>query len=199
MRGLLGAVGAASVMAGCSFEHGIAAGVQTDATSPRDAANEVQPDAPRDDAPGSDAGMPPDPRDAAPVTCPASYTLSDPAHPMSRYRLETASTTWEGAESACEADGPHSHLIVLDDDGERAWAFARNSSDQWAGISDRVLEDTWLPVTDQPIWFTGDATGNVPPKDCLVIKQEGTIADMCSAGHPYLCECDGYAVQPDRF
>lgn len=200
MRGLLGAVSAVGVIAGCSFEHGIMAGSADDAAGPRDAASEVQTDAPRDGASAVDASVPPDPPiDAAPLACPASYTLSDPARPMSRYRLETASSSWVGAESACEADGPTSHLIVLDDDAERAWAFARNSSDQWAGISDRIIEDTWLPVTDQSFWFTGNASGNVPPKDCLVIKQTGTVADMCSAGHPYLCECDGYAVQPDQF
>lgn len=172
--------------------------------SPPDAAAEVHEDARRADAAGGDSGpdaqLPDPPADAAvPAACPASYTLHDPARPASYYRLETASTSWAGAEALCEADGPTSHLIVLDDEAERAWAYARNTSDQWAGISDRVSEGTWLPVTDQPIWFAGTAAGNVPPKDCLVIKQTDTAADMCSGGHPYLCECDGYTVQPDQF
>jgi hypothetical protein len=204
MRGLLGAVGAVGVMAGCTFEHGIMPGSGDAAVIPHDGASDVHGDAPRDDAPVGDAGhdaLPPDPQpDAAtPASCPASYTLHDPARPASYYRLESASTSWAGAEALCEADGPTSHLIVLDDDAERAWAFARNTSDQWAGISDRISEGTWLPVTDQSIWFAGTAAGNVPPRDCLVIKQADTAADMCSAGHPYLCECDGYTVQPDQF
>lgn len=203
MRGLLGAVGAVGVMAGCTFEHGITGGTGDAGANPHDAASEVHGDASHGDAPPADASPdapPPDRQpDAGTAGCPASYTLHDPARPASYYRLETASTSWAGAEALCEADGPTSHLIVLDDDAERAWAFARNTSDQWAGISDRISEGTWLPVTDQSIWFAGTAAGNVPPKDCLLIKQTDTAADMCSTGHPYLCECDGYAVQPDQF
>lgn len=90
-------------------------------------------------------------------------------------------------------------LIVLDDDAERAWAFQQNNSDQWVGITDIDSEGSWIPVTDQAVWFAGPAYGNLPAKDCLYLNSTTTIAEACSGGHPYLCECDGQAANSQNF
>jgi hypothetical protein len=163
---------------------------------------------------GSDADPPPidampDARPDAPtppLPCPAGYTLTDPAHPGSQYRLVTASALWSSAEATCEADeidgvtGP-AHLLVLDDAAEAQFAWDHNTSDQWAGHSDLVTENAWLPVTDQPNVFTGAASGNNNGRDCLMISNTNseTTAESCMNGHPYVCECDGRRANPGHF
>jgi hypothetical protein len=163
------------------------------------------------DPPPSDAppDAPPDARPDAGTTllpCPTSYTLTDPAHPGSQYRLVTASTLWGSAEAACEADElggvtAPAHLIVLDDAAEAQFAWNQNPSDQWAGHSDQVTENAWLPVTDQSTVFTGAASGNNNGRDCLMISNTNseTTAETCMNGHPYVCECDGRRANPSHF
>lgn len=186
------------IFAGCSFEHGTP-GFPSDAAPALDAPTDARIEGTGDDGATPDAPVDSPPDGGGQAMCPASYNLHDPARPGSYYRMVTASAPWPMAEALCELDGSTSHLIVLDDQAERAWAYAQSSSDQWAGITDIVFEDTWLPVTDQASWYAGNATGNVPPKDCLVITQSDTAADMCGNGHPYLCECDGYGAVASQF
>jgi hypothetical protein len=100
---------AATLLAGCGFEHGALM------------SSTVSPDA-SDDADATDA--PPD----AP-TCPQTYAGG--------YRPITTPATWLDAEHACEADAPGlTHLVVLDDDGERAaiTAAIQSIGDAWVGI-----------------------------------------------------------------
>lgn len=136
------------------------------------------------------------------LQCPNGYTLTDSGHPGSFYKQVTASTTWSGAETDCEDDATAgtapTHLIVLDDQAEAAFAWTTNTSDQWVGHSDLVSEGDWLPVTDQSGVFTGNATGNNTNKNCLEVTQSSgqTTAETCTNGHPYLCECDGLAADP---
>jgi hypothetical protein len=158
---------------------------------------------------GPDSGQPPPvdaPPDAGPpLPCPAQYTLTDANHPGSQYRIVTASATWTDAEATCEADQiagmtQPAHLVVLDDAAEVALLWNHTNSDQWAGHSDRVAENAWLPVTDQPGVFTGATTGNNNGRNCLVITgATNTSADSCMTGHPYACECDGRAADPNHF
>jgi hypothetical protein len=183
-------VGVAYALSACAFNHGeVPPSDGSNGTPPGDARRDAPADAATDGRPPADAAI----DAAAPASCPATYGLHDPARPNSHYRSVTASTTWTGAEAICEGEG--THLIVLDSDAERAWAFQQNSSDQWVGITDIDNEGTWIPVTDQLVWFTGAASGNLPAKDCLYLNSTTTIAESCSGGHPYLCECDG--LQPD--
>ena len=140
------------------------------------------------------------------LPCPASYTLTDAGHPGSTYREVTASASWQAAETDCVNDqvatvtGP-THLIVLDDQPEAVFAWNQNNSDQWVGSSDLKTEGNFLPVTDQQTVFTGNATGNDGGKDCLMIHMSSgqTNADTCTNGHPYVCECDGRAENPNNF
>ena len=205
MWGRFGAIGShvgrglacafACALAACAFEHGIAPGADGSNPPPGDARRDAPIDAPNT-KPSPDA-----PPDAAlpPASCPAAYNLHDAARPNSHYRSVTASATWTSAEAMCEGDNVNSHLIVLDDDAERAWAFQQNNSDQWVGITDINSEGTWIPVTDQTVWFSGAASGNLPAKDCMYLNSTTTIAESCSGGHPYLCECDGQAADAQNF
>ncbi len=138
------------------------------------------------------------------ILCPSGYALVDLGHPGSFYKKVTASTTWQGAETDCENDASTTtaptHLIVLDDQAEAVFAWTTNTSDQWVGATDLQAEGTWLPVTDQQSVFTGNATGNNSNKNCLEVTQSSgqTTAETCANGHPYLCECDGNAANPQN-
>jgi hypothetical protein len=195
-RLVLWAAAGVVVLPGCRFEPGAPGGA----------------DDARRDGPVTDGMMAPDdgssndaPRADAPpsLLCPATYTLFDSARPNSRYRHVTASATWQTAEMTCEADGGNgllpAHLIVLDDEAERQWAFDQGSTDKWIGATDIKTEGTILAVTDQPAPFFGAAASNNMSKDCLYLDSSGTLMEVCSAGRPYLCECDGREADPTRY
>jgi hypothetical protein len=187
------AFGAIALVCGCSFHHGLLGGGPTDGPPLIDA---------RIDTP-IDAAITTDGDAMQVATCPTAYSLHDSARPMSFYRWVSASASWTSAESTCEGDASpatrSTHLIVLDDDAERAWAFAQNNSDQWVGMADNITEQTWLAVTDQPNPYVGNASGNLPNKDCMYLNTNETVAEGCTTGHPYLCECDSSAVDSTHF
>jgi hypothetical protein len=101
---------AATLAAGCGFEHG---GLMSSTSSP--------------DASDSDAAD--TPPDSSMRTCPQTYAGG--------YRPITTTSTWLDAEHACEADAPGlTHLVVLDDDAERAamTTAIQSIGDAWVGI-----------------------------------------------------------------
>jgi hypothetical protein len=187
-----------TVMPGCRFEPGALGAAD-------DARRDGPVDGVRDElSPGTDTMMLDAMRDGPPaLQCPPSYTLMDAARPNSRYRHETASAMWLAAELACETDAGLSyaptHLIVLDDSAERQWAFNQGTTDKWVGATDRKTEGTILAVTDQPAPFFGAANSNGDMKDCLYLDGGTTVMEVCTAGRPYLCECDGRAADPTRY
>lgn len=140
------------------------------------------------------------------LPCPTGYLLTDAGHPGSFYKQVTASTSWSAAETDCENDqiatvtGP-AHLIVLDDQNEAAFAWSTNNSNQWVGHTDIANEASWIPVTNQPNAFTGNATGNNNSRNCLEVTQSSgqTTAESCTQTRPYLCECDGNAADPANY
>lgn len=82
------------------------------------------PDANGDGANAADAMA-----DSATPSCPQTYTGG--------YRPITTAGTWLDAEHACEADAPGlTHLVVLDDDAERAaiTTAIQSVGDAWVGI-----------------------------------------------------------------
>jgi len=182
-------LGAIAFVAGCSFRHGVG-------TGPGDG----PPGDARKDAPGDVLGGD---GDTASLACPGTYALHDAARPMSFYRWVSASGSWGSAEALCENDASPTtrpaHLIVLDDDAERVWAFAQNNSDQWVGMTDNRHEGEWLAVTDQASPYVGNASGNLANKDCMILNTNETVAEGCSITHPYLCECDGLAADASHF
>lgn len=169
---------------GCSYNHGTIIDASPGGDVPRDIPG---------DTPSGDMN----PDMTIQGGCPLTYTLHDAARPNSFYRSITASVSWSVAEEICESDrlGLATHLIVLDDENERIWAFAQNTSDQWVGMTDAAASGIWVAVTVQPNPYVGQASGNLPSKNCLILKQSETAADGCTNGHPYLCECDMFALQ----
>jgi hypothetical protein len=196
---MLWAAAGVVVVPGCRFEPGTLGGAD-------DARRDGPGDGMRDEmSPGADtaavgdAGL-----DAPPsLLCPATYMLFDNARPDSRYRHVTASANWLAAEVTCEADGGSgflpAHLIVLDDEAERQWAFDQGTTDKWIGATDIKTEGAILAVTDQPSPFFGAAASDDTTKDCLYLDGSGTVMEVCMAGRPFLCECDGRAADPTRY
>ena len=167
-----------------------------------DAAGRVAADA----TPDSDGPLAPDDaatRDAG-FTCPRGYEIAGESG--SAYR-SGAALAWLAAESACEADGPGTHLVVIDDTAENATVDAISSASRtWIGYSDVVDPDTWRWVTSEPGfgggWDTGGGGADEPDGtgDCATMDQNGSWQDQsCADSRDYVCECDGRSADPDAF
>jgi len=169
------------------------------------------------DQPTSEAGA----IDADLSMCPTSYGLPVDGY-AARYRHYATGTTWDDAETLCERDVlGFTHLVVLQDDGERmaiilALAKAGSTTSVWIGLSDRVTEDQFLWVTDEPVgmppretppWPAGQPDNGGPgaPQNCVRIQgANSTTPTMfddadCTSIIDYICECDGYAPAADNF
>ncbi len=150
-------------------------------------------------------------RDASPVdvplNCPAAFGTG-------RYLHVPTPTFWPDAETACVlldtevGDGTYTHLAVLTD-GVECGLAARGlpDLDVWVGLSDRATDDTFLWVTDellatQPIpWGIGQPNSTSSRMQCATLDPGAAILDDSGCDttpHPYLCECDVYAEQPDH-
>ena len=148
-------------------------------------------DGPVDDGPTVDAQM-----------CPPGYTQIGP----SSYKgVGNQAIPWLSAEDACALDG--THLIVLDSEIERNATKAFLDKNVWIGLSDRVTEGTFIPVTDQQTnfppatgvpWAAGQPDGAQPNEHCVqMLVTTGELEDIpCGNGRAYICECDGFAENP---
>jgi hypothetical protein len=138
--------------------------------------------------------------------CPASYTKVG----TSSYRyVSNQAIPWLSAEDACVLDGTNTHLIVLDDDAERTTVQMVIDKNVWIGLSDRVTEGTFVPVTDQqtnyppelgPPWAAGQPDNAGPNENCVqLLETTGELEDVaCGNGRAYICECDGFPEDPSN-
>jgi cysteine-rich repeat protein len=115
---------------------------------------------------------------------------------------------WSEARIACEEEG--GHLATFESPSEYAAVQAIIHADDPVaiGLSDEVSEGTYRWVTNEPVGFTGWATGNPdnvggaadPPtagEDCVGIDlMKGGWNDYTCEPHPYLCEDDGWLIDP---
>ncbi len=141
-----------------------------------------------DDAPG-DAGA-----------CPQSYVVLPAAGTSSRYRAVDDSQTWQAAEAACEADGHH--LAIPDAASERTALYqALLTENIWVGVTDRVVEGTWMTVIGTPATYVPWAPGEPDAEDCVYISSATSlfVAQDCGSGRRYICECDGAAASPTSY
>lgn len=154
-----------------------------------------------------------------PSSCPESYDLPIDGSP-SRYRYVADGTTWTAAQAACAADSVGgTHLIVFDDDGERLGLMAALATrgivaSVWIGLTDRKTEDVFLWVTAQevgmpplstPPWGAGQPDDQNGVQDCVRVVGAGSTGaglfddGECSSVFAYVCECDGYAPEPNNY
>ncbi len=149
-----------------------------------------------DGAPGDDGSVA--------LNCPATYTRS---FGTSRYRVDNLNRQWLEAEQGCEADGPNSHLAVIDTlaeaNGVAGFALYVN---MWIGTSQRATAGLWLGVNGAAQSYLPWAT-NYPmsggSQDCiewLRFTAPGEYSNNpCSNMFPSVCECDGLPPDPTAF
>lgn len=149
--------------------------------------------------------VPPPPPDAAP--CGPGYDLQ-PEGQLSRYRIGAGMARWDDAEAACEADGAGAHLVVFDNTPEmnanEDIATAFGSVAFWIGISDRVTDMSFIPVTGGIPPFMPSWAANAPslagPSCLLFDPLARTLQDtVCPTLAYYICECDGVPVQDGAY
>jgi hypothetical protein len=144
-------------------------------------------------------------------SCPADYeTVGD-----SKYAFRTdpvTAKTWTAAHASCIVEGvdgssKFTHLAVIDDDLEIAELLAtgRVPGELHIGLTDAVVEDTFVWVTDQPYEAPYPAANMNPPwggnepndsnagEDCVAMNERGSFNDLaCIDVRLYLCECDEF-------
>lgn len=140
--------------------------------------------------PRSDAGA--DSGDAA-LVCPPTYTRDG----TSCYRASADTRTWLAAEAACEADGLGAHLAIIDDAAEAAIVSQYRTSETdnaWIGVSDRVLEGTYLTVVNRAPTYLQFANGQPDGagQNCIQLGTGIELRDNgCDSLDDYICEFDG--------
>lgn len=157
---------------------------------------------PPDGAPDASDG---NPTDDAMLACPASYTLTLSGS-TSLYRfVSNQAVPWTTANSRCTDDG--THLIVLSSETELSQInVVAGAGERWVGLSDRVTNGTFLPVTDEPTtfppasgspWATGEPTNDKP---CVATNDNGQLITLtCGNGRTFICECDGVPDDPTNY
>ncbi|XP_034003340.1 C-type lectin domain family 4 member E-like [Trematomus bernacchii] len=106
-------------------------------------------------------------------TCPAGWRKFG----SSFYLLSTEEASWEQSRDNCTAGG--AHLVTVDSEEEQELISSKIMEDTWIGLSDREEEGTWKWVDGSPLnlnltfWVKGEpSNGGVGEEDCAVIKPD---------------------------
>jgi hypothetical protein len=203
-------------LGGCDVLFGLERDKPAVDASPIDAAS---------DAPSSDRDASTDARIDAPIdapvgaVCPASY---GPVNNLTgSYRYLTGVRTWEQARDACAADQidgstRYTHLAVIDPDPERGSLTATHPAQRaWIGVSDRLVENVYLWVTDEPIqnyppttaitgvspWATGQPAHAGMADDCVAMDTTANFVEVDCTTTLYnaWCECDAFPINASHF
>ena len=135
--------------------------------------------------------------------CPAGY-VSIPRS-TTRYRFDPGPATWLAAELACEAEG--THLAIpdnIDESDSLGLTFLAGVQKMFIGVSDRVVEGTFVPVTGGALGFTrfaaGEPNGGANADGISLRGVNGVWEDEADAlAIEFICECDGKAADPTTF
>lgn len=135
--------------------------------------------------------------DAPSVGCPAGYVALTgvPGH---LYKVVPTTASWMTQHQACRLTSASAYLAIPDTIEElTAMDAIANATNYWVGISDSVVEDTWLTVLDTPQTFLpwqppapdDDAGGQ--GEDCVEsLSALHTFNDRrCNMSLPAICEC----------
>jgi hypothetical protein len=158
------------------------------------------------DDPTVDAGAD-DP--TTPLQCPAGYAAIGASR--TRYRVVEVNVPWEVAAADCNDDddtlgsaGGRTHLVVVGDVHEKAALTNQFSGNTWVGLSDTLVEGSFVWVTNEPTggfpivgerppWDAGDPDGG-RAENCVRFKNSFDFEDKsCAEVNSYVCECDAFA------
>jgi hypothetical protein len=122
-----------------------------------------------------------------------------------RYLFIKNEMPWTAAEATCRAQAGgsrQSHLAVVGsmEEFETLKAMA-NGSDFFVGLTNRK-DDTlfrWItPERTDPIpWAPAQPEGS--PDQCGALYSDGIHDNDCAQANDFICECDGFDVDTDRF
>lgn len=138
-----------------------------------------------------------DPFDATKMACmTAGYTVEPTT--LGLYRRVNTNANWANAEADCADDVPGAtHLVVISSAAENVFIKATLG---WVGLTDRAVEGTFVPVTDEindvRTWEPGKPDGG-NRENCVAMRTTQGLDDQdCPNTHTYVCECDGKAPLP---
>ncbi len=133
---------------------------------------------------GADAGI------DAPAVCPPGY-LQIPGT-GSFYRVVNTPASQAAAVADCADDSARAYLAIPDNPIENNAIDSLANNDSWLGITDAVMEGTWVTVLGAPQtffrWATGQPDGGTN-ENCAFIEDAVWQDVACMAGKPYVCEC----------
>jgi hypothetical protein len=140
--------------------------------------------------------------DAIQSACPTAYSGD--------YRIVDTPAEWVAAEADCADDGATTHLVVISTQAELDALAQYVDRDRYVGHTDRITDDTWLPVTGEPGTLAGIADLTQPPWGAGEPNEGGDVAVLAAIDtllhdrigtelHAYICECDAYAEQASNF
>jgi hypothetical protein len=131
-------------------------------------------------------------------SCPPAYDRIG----SSCYRLGVQSASWFAAEATCEGDAVGAHLAIIADTTEANRLESAYAGLFWIGVTDRLVEGSYLDVTSAPLaffeWDAGDPDGG--PEDCLFLDGTAELEDQfCTDIEDFVCEYDGVAAIPSSY
>jgi hypothetical protein len=152
--------------------------------------------------------------DAPPPTCPTSYFATGGGRVINVHR--TGAIIWPMAQQACMDERGnatnYTHLAVMATDQERgdigASVTGGGATDVWIGLSDRKSPDSFVWVSTETIItypdlspWDQDEPSTGAGDDCVVMKASTVTFDAVNCGLPYgyVCECDAYPSDPNRY
>ena len=115
---------------------------------------------------------------------------------------------WTEARAACETFGGHLATFSTPGEYEAASALVREAEPIAIGLTDGLVEGTFLWVTGEPFVFSYWSKGNpdntggtvdppTPGEDCVAIDlAKAGWNDFTCEAHEFLCEDDGWLVDP---
>lgn len=71
----------------------------------------------------------------------------------------------------------------------------------WIGVTDRITEGMYLRVTGGVQTYLPWGIGEPDAEDCIYIDglTAQLVAQGCSSGRRYICECDGAPADPSSY
>lgn len=144
---------------------------------------------------GSDTGQCVVRADAGVSKCAPSFAAL-PGTTGHLYYLFTTPSDFTTQRSACAAQGTTTYLAIPDDAAELQAIVALAAQPAvWVGLTDQVVEGTFMTVRGMPApflpWAAGQPDDKPPGEDCVAALPDSTLDDQqCSNSLRAVCECE---------